>query len=949
MVNTRSNNASSKSSVGRRGAPGNAKTAINSQTGSAEKASITGNNNPTPKEARIELFFSSLPQLRDRVRLLQSHGYTKFNLVNKNAQDTLLEWTQAIQDECPGANVCAHYSLKYNKVARQGNDAHLSLLIEEFGTQDAKGEMDDKGVSVQEILLVSGGHSPSKPRPKWNTVEALEKLVKLKVDRHMLPDISVAYNPYIPEATQQTEETQRLLAKLQTGRVHKVYLQFGTDLVRLKEALFFLYNAAPRMPLAGSVFLPTAQLIAQQKFRPWNGVHLSADFLKGPEPARDIVVELLKLYRTYNVEVLWEAPGIRTEKDLALVQSIMDRVDGTTAQGANTAKSISQDKFHNDNQEGGATKINAVSPATKRQKTTALNHDAASSNKSSTPCILLFGAHDLRLYDNLAVQLACQRHSHVVPVFLWSPSILESGGVRAEALEVLLKDALDNLHTSLTNFGLELICRNCPTASDVKRELTSLIQETGAKTVYYNTDFTPNGRLLEKNRLSILERQFPKVKVEACQSSLLYDIDRVSLTKGFHGGHWGTLMPFYKNCQKHYGQPRRPIPNHETFALLEEVQGPSTWPKSELGSLSMAILPGNHKPWHQPLRDSFPKLSHEGAQAVLDAFFQTGKSGFRRYETERSRADKELATSRLSVHLRLGTLSPNELHWRAQDHPMDNYDKKTFSRRLIWRDLAYYQLRCFPNMSKMAIRAHYQNIEWVTGEKEHRRLEAWKRGRTGYPIVDAGMRELYQTGWMTQSVRMVVASFLVEYLRVNWVKGCEFFHYTLADADTAINAMMWQNAGKCGIDQWNFVISPETASQDPSGSYTRKWVPELSKLKNKDLLHRPWQAPPEVLNQAGVVLGETYPHRIVTQLKEERAKSIESTLEMRRQSQEFNDNRGYDTIVLPNGEKTVVFTKKEYRIDRSGQRIPQHTTSSNSSKMRATTGGRSQRGRRGRR
>ena len=155
---------------------------------------------------------------------------------------------------------------------------------------------------------------------------------------------------------------------------------------------------------------------------------------------------------------------------------------------------------------------------------------------------------------------------------------------------------------------------------------------------------------------------------------------------------------------------------------------------------------------------------------------------------------------------------------------------------------------------------------------------------------------------------------------------------------------MWQNAGKCGIDQWNFVISPESASQDPSGSYTRKWVPELGRIKNTNILHRPWQAPDEELKKAGVVLGKTYPHRIVKQLKEERAKSIESTIEMRRQSQEFNDPKGYDTIVLPSGERTVVFTKKEYRIDSSGQRIP-----ISSGGKRSKTGGRGQRGRKGRR
>jgi deoxyribodipyrimidine photolyase len=308
-------------------------------------------------------------------------------------------------------------------------------------------------------------------------------------------------------------------------------------------------------------------------------------------------------------------------------------------------------------------------------------------------------------------------------------------------------------------------------------------------------------------------------------------------------------------------------------------------------------------------------MSENQATATLNAFFT---QGFIKYETERSRADKDSATSKLSAHLRIGTLSPHELYWKTEDSTLAYEDKKTFSRRLIWRDLAYYQLFCFPEMRHVSIRRHYENTEWVSGEDEVRRLDAWKWGKTGFPIVDAGMRELYKTGWMTQNIRMVVASFLTEYLRVNWVKGCEWFHYTLVDADSAINAMMWQNAGRSGIDQWNFILSPETASQDPSGDYTRKWVPELAKLPTTGLLHRPWKAPEDVLSQAAIVLGETYPNRVVVDLKKERTQTVKSVLDMRRNAQADNDDRGYDLITLPDNEQTVVFTKKEYRIDREG-------------------------------
>lgn len=857
-----------------------------------QMASSSASSNEAPADKiranqRIELFFASPAQLRERVQLFRGHGYRAFNLVNKSEQDDVRECIKAIREEFPDADICSHYSLKYNKVARKNNDAHVEL-IQRF-LKDCN--------DADEVLIVSGAHSPRKPRPRWNTVEALRKL---RLDKHcQIQRIAVAYNPYLPDSDLQAEEARRLEEKLLTNHVDKVYLQFGTDLERLKSALEKLKNMEEIKKIAGSVFLPTKQLIAQQKFRPWNGVHLSADFLAGPESATSIVVEIMKLYDQYGVEILWEAPGIRSDKDLQLVEKLVSLRNKTSkSAGGSDVLTVPI-----------GTKSGDSSPATKKLKLTPRH-------KPPRTCLLLFGAHDLRLYDNMAVQNACDNNRVVIPVFLWNPSMIESGGIRAAALEILLKEAVGNLQQALEGSGLELICRNCLTVEQVQNELAGLINETGATAIYYNKDFTPQGRRLEKARRTLVQKKFSHIQLIASQSALLYDIDQVSLTKGFHGGHWGTLMPFYRNCLKQFGPPRRPIPKHKTYAQLQQLQPPERWPRSD--NLSMAVLSANHRSWHQPILDKYPKLSHDGALEVLDSFFHSTTSGFRRYESERSRADKDLATSRLSVYLRLGLLSPNVVYWRTHDHPIDDKDKKTFSRRLVWRDLAYYQLRCFPSMSTTPIRVHYQKTEWISGEEERKRFEAWKWGKTGYPIVDAGMRELYETGWMNQSVRMVVASFLVEYLRVNWVKGCEFFHYTLADCDTAINAMMWQNAGKCGIDQWNFVLSPETASQDSSGEYTRKWVPELANLPIAALVHQPWQARDHVLDEAGIVLGETYPHRVVKDLKAERAKGIASTLQMRKDSQKYNNDRGYDIIILPNGERTVVFTKKEYRIDRSG-------------------------------
>ena len=254
------------------------------------------------------------------------------------------------------------------------------------------------------------------------------------------------------------------------------------------------------------------------------------------------------------------------------------------------------------------------------------------------------------------------------------------------------------------------------------------------------------------------------------------------------------------------------------------------------------------------------------------------------------------------------------MYHAVRDRGLPRDETKTFGRRLHWRDLASYQLAAFPEMTHKPIRAHY---EATSGATTARRCARGRTRRTGYPMVDAGMRCLYATGWMHQSVRMVCAAFLVEYLGISWVEGARWFHDTLVDADVAINSMMWQNAGRSGIDQWNFVPSPVSGSQDASGHYCRRWCPELAALPTKHI-RTPWKAPPETLATAGVKLGANYPERIVVDLEAARRGTVGALLRMRRGAPQFNDAGGYDIITLPSGTTTRVFTKEEYRIGADG-------------------------------
>ncbi len=756
---------------------------------SLPKPSSSSLNLISKSNIRIELFFKGKQDLSERIHFLSNHGITSFNLVNKSRQDTMIEWVECIRNELPSCSICAHYSLKYNKSSlRKGRDEDSYKMFTSF-IQSSPIVMNHKGGeldNMSEVLLISG----SGEKAKLDPIAMLQRLQK-DDDVTTKATIAVAYNPFFSLEKDQITERDRLLQKLQTNQVNKIYLQFGTDLQKLQSTLKWLSSSEIQyhnISISGSIFLPTKKLIAQQKFRPWNGVFLSEEFLSSEDNAYQIVLRMMKLYKEYGCEILFEAPGVRNERDMALVENLLNDCDSLLESDDFEKEQKSQ---HSMTTPRKSIKSNEEMTNVSLKRRKVASSLRLSSSKSISPeslekpAILLFGSHDVRIHDNEAFQLA-SFHNHVIPVFLWDKESQGKWGVNG-ALEVVLKDALRNLKKKLQNHKLDLICRN---TTDMSTELLSLCSESGSTVVYLNKEHVPESRVQEDSIKRKLELN--DIVTVSCQSSLLYDPVELSLKGGFNGGHFGTLMPFVKGCKKQLGEPRRPIAKHETFGLLEMMKGPKSWPSGiNIEELDLGIVDGKDK-WDVPILERF-SMSEESAENEMETFMKTG---LLLYEKERSRADIKHSTSKLSPHIRVGTLSPNELYYKVEDSPLSYDEKKTFARRLFWRDLAYCHLLNFPTMRDSSIRAHYEHTKWCEGEEEKKRFEAWKSGKTGFPLVDAGMRELYKTGWLTQSVRMVVASFLTEYLRVNWVKGCEWFHYTLVDADSAINAMMWQNAGR---------------------------------------------------------------------------------------------------------------------------------------------------------
>ncbi len=287
------------------------------------------------------------------------------------------------------------------------------------------------------------------------------------------------------------------------------------------------------------------------------------------------------------------------------------------------------------------------------------------------------------------------------------------------------------------------------------------------------------------------------------------------------------------------------------FPPPARLSAPAAWPRS----LTVADLDLEPKiDWAAGIRAAW-KPGEEAAQTRLRSF---ARNAVNHYGSERDRTDRD-GTSRMSPHLHFGEMSPLQIWHAVVDAPRG----ESYLRQLAWREFSYHLLCAFPETLGKPFNPQFRHFPWRSNA---RRLKAWQQGQTGYPMVDAGMRQLWATGWLHNRARMIVASFLVKHLLVRWQDGAAWFLDTLVDADLANNTMGWQWVAGCGVDAAPYfrVFNPVLQGEkfDPGGEYVRSWVPELRDLPS-EWIHQPWAAPPLVLAAAGVVLGKTYPQPIV--------------------------------------------------------------------------------------
>ncbi|MCP5153216.1 MAG: deoxyribodipyrimidine photo-lyase [Ectothiorhodospiraceae bacterium] len=443
---------------------------------------------------------------------------------------------------------------------------------------------------------------------------------------------------------------------------------------------------------------------------------------------------------------------------------------------------------------------------------------------------------DLRLADNPALAAAARRGGAVLPVYVHAPEE-EAPWQPGAASRVWLHHSLGALDAALRRAGSRLLIRQGPS----RETLDALVRETGAGSVLWNRLHAPTTIARDTEiRSSLRERG---IDARSFDGALLHEPQAV---KTRTGTAFRVFTPFWKTCQS-APPPPTPLP------VPSRLPPPSHWPDG-VAPPALGLLPRHD--WCHTLAAHWT-IGEAGALARLARFVTGAAAG---YGDDRDRPDLD-GCSRLSPHLHFGEISPRQV-WHAV-HDALGTAGAPYLRQLWWREFAHHLLFHAPHTTDEPLQSRFRDFPW-RGDPEGR--VAWQRGRTGYPLVDAGMRELWATGWMHNRVRMNVASFLVKHLLLPWTDGARWFWDTLVDADLANNTLGWQWTAGCGADAAPYfrVFNPVLQGErfDPSGDYVRRWVPELGVLPAR-WIHQPWAAPAEVLETAGIRLGTDYPRPLV--------------------------------------------------------------------------------------
>ncbi len=456
---------------------------------------------------------------------------------------------------------------------------------------------------------------------------------------------------------------------------------------------------------------------------------------------------------------------------------------------------------------------------------------------SAAPSLVWF-RQDLRLADNPALTAAVARGRPLLLLYILD-DVSPGEHAMGAAQRWWLHHALAALRDAVAAAGGQLTLRRGPAAA----VLESVLRESGADAVFWNRCYEPFAVARDASLKTTLTAA--DIAVESHKASLL--MEPWELKTGA-GAPYRVYTPFRRALAAAY-RDRPPLPAPPRLPAAARLAGDllADW----------HLLP-DAPDWASAFSDAW-EPGEIGAVNRLQDFLEEALTS---YGEDRDRPDR-IGTSRLSPHLHFGEIGPRQV-WHATEHAVaagavERRGADRFLGELVWREFSHHLLYHFPRLPEANWRPQFDGFPWAEDEEG---FAAWCRGRTGYPIVDAGLRELWQSGWMHNRVRMIAASFLVKDLLIDWRRGAAWFWDTLLDADLANNSASWQWVAGCGADAAPFfrVFNPVLQGErfDPKGDYVRRWLPELAGLPDSHI-HRPWDAPAAMLAAAGIVLGRDYP------------------------------------------------------------------------------------------
>ena len=468
---------------------------------------------------------------------------------------------------------------------------------------------------------------------------------------------------------------------------------------------------------------------------------------------------------------------------------------------------------------------------------------------ASRPALVWF-RNDLRISDNPALHAAEKSGAPVIALYV----LEEVKGLRTQgaAWRWWLAGSLRNLSDKLAKLGVSLVLRR----GDPRKIVAEIASETGFGAAYWCRRYVAAEAQLDTEIEQYLLAN--DCAVETFNASLLNEPWRIESKTG---GPIRVFTPYFKATQER-GYPREVLADTRKLTAAKA-------PRSE--KLEDWKLEPSKPDWAKDMNASWLR-GEDGAKRRLNEFLGSALQGYAEY---RDRPDID-GTSRLSPYLAHGEISPHQI---AAMLPPRGRGAEKYRAELGWREFSYHLLHHYPGLARENFQRRFDAFPWRNDGKA---LARWQRGLTGYPIVDAGMRQLWRTGWMHNRVRMICASFLVKHLLLDWRHGEAWFWDTLVDADPANNAASWQWVAGSGADAAPYfrVFNPILQGEkfDPDGSYVRNWIPEIARLTT-EYIHKPWTASPIELASAGIALGKNYPAPIVDhQEARERALSAFQTL-----------------------------------------------------------------------